>query len=932
MKTLSVIKMNAFVLGLILIVSAKAQVIDVNPMYPTENDGADITFHVDRCDCNLEGYTGDIYAHTGLITSESADANDWKYVIADWNENIAKAKLEKINNTTYVLHITPDVASYYEITGDATTEQFAFVFRSSDGTKQTANIYYDIYEPGLTVQIVQPEGDMVVKSGDTIRISALSVALGTSLPDSVTLLVDDTIEYVSNADTLFYEYIVNSAGKHWVKVEAENAEYTSIDSFFFFVRNDLTILELPEGVMDGINYIDTSTVTLVLHAPYKDNVLVIGDFNDWNTDNNYLMNRTPDEERYWITITNLEKGVEYAFQYLVDGDLRIADPYADKILDPVNDPEIPESTYPDLKPYSYGKTTGIVSVLQTAQQGYPWAEIAFIPAKVTDLVIYELLVRDFSDARTFATVIDSLNYLISMGVNAIELMPVSEFEGNESWGYNPSFYFAVDKYYGTKNDYKRFIDECHKNGIAVIQDIVLNHSYSQSPMVQLYLDEVTGNPTDESPWYNPTCPHNPWCWGFDFNHESPATKAFVHRVNRYWLEEYHVDGFRFDFTKGFTNHIGDGWVYDASRIAILKEMYDSIKSFNEHALVIFEHLSENTEETELANYGILLWGKMTSQYNEATMGYHENNKSNLSGISYQYRGWDEPHLVGYMESHDEERLMYKNQTWGNASGNYDTKDLITGLRRVEAAANFFFTVPGPKMLWQFGELGYDISIDEPCRVCNKPILWEYYDDPARYRLYKVFSALIKLRTEEGMFETTDFTMNVASAVKSLHLNSTEMNATILGNFDVTNNSVTASFQHTGTWYEYYTGTSIEVTDVDQVISLRPGEYRLYTDVQLEIPDIPVFDFGITIDKQGSILLYPNPNQGIITILPVSAGQMTFELLDLSGKSVFKTRQYFENMEPYSFSIDREGMDPERGIYMYLITTPENSYAGKLILE
>ncbi|MGD2035196.1 MAG: alpha-amylase family glycosyl hydrolase, partial [Bacteroidales bacterium] len=780
MKSIRLCRLTSFLLAL-SVTGLSAQVIESDPLYPTVNDPVDITFYPDQCDCDLKDHTGDIYAHTGLITSESSDQGDWKFVVAEWDENTEKAKLEKINSTTYVLHITPDLKTYYEIPDGTGVEQLAFVFRNPDGTQQTSNIYYDVYDPGLSVSLTEPSGDLVVKLTDTIDIFAEAIMLGTSDPDSITLYIDDAISHISYEDTLRYEFIVSTAELHWIKVIADNGTFHVADSAFFFVRDDLTVADLPAGAVDGINYIDTSTVTVVLHAPYKDNVLLIGDFNDWQLDNDYLMNRTPDEERYWLTLSNLTKGEEYAFQYLVDGNIRIADPYTDKILDPDNDESIPESSYPDLKPYPKGKTTQIVSVFQTAQDTFRWEVEQFVPVSVTDLVIYELHIRDFVENSNFKTVTDTLDYLEELGINAVELMPVSEFEGNDSWGYNPSFYFAVDKYYGTKNDFKLFVDECHKRGMAVLMDLVLNHSYGQSPMVRLYFDPQAGEygqPTPESPWYNEECPHEPWCWGYDFNHESAATKTFVTRVNRYWMEEYKIDGYRFDFTKGFTNTIGDGWEYDASRISILKAMYDSIKAVNENALVIFEHLSENTEETELANYGILLWGKMTDPYNEATMGYHDGSKSDLSGISYLSRSWDMPHLVGYMESHDEQRLMYKNQTWGNSSGNYDVKGLNTGLARMEAAATFFFTVPGPKMVWQFGELGYDVDIDEPCRVCRKPIRWEYFDHANRYRLYQVFSALIRLRTEEDLFETTDFSLDVSSALKKMHLNSSSMNAAI----------------------------------------------------------------------------------------------------------------------------------------------------------
>ncbi len=170
-------------------------------------------------------------------------------------------------------------------------------------------------------------------------------------------------------------------------------------------------------------------------------------------------------------------------------------------------------------------------------------EITDLKLFTEELVIYELHIRDFVGTRAIKTVMDTLDYLERLGVNAIELMPINEFEGNDSWGYNPSFYFAPDKAYGTENDYKRFIDECHKRGIAVIIDMVLNHSYGQSPLVQLYFDPTAGDygqPTAQNPWYNEVCPHEPYCWGYDFDHESAQTKKFVDRVNRFWIENYKV--------------------------------------------------------------------------------------------------------------------------------------------------------------------------------------------------------------------------------------------------------------------------------------------------------------------------------------------------------------------------------------------------------
>lgn len=909
------------------------QTIESDPLYPTINDSVKITFYVDSCNCSLSSYSGDIYAHTGVLSDESVNNGDWKMVIAQWNQNLPKAKLEKINSKTFVLHIEPDIRTYYGLGDTINATDLAFVFRSSDGSKQTANLYQKIYEPGLTLNLIKPAGDQVVNLNDTIEISAKTVRLGTPSTDSIQLFIDDTVKYTSYVDSLEFKHVVQDTGIHWIKVVAINPDFTREDSVFYYVRKEINISELPEGVTDGINFIDSATVTLVLHAPFKDNVFLIGDFNNWEITNSYLMNRTADGERYWITLKNLEKGVEYAFQYLVDGNLRIADPYTDKVLDPANDQYISAGIYPDLKAYPVGKTTEIASVFQTGQQPYNWEVTDFIPAATSKLVVYELLVRDFTDQRSFKGVMDSLGYLQSLGINAIELMPVSEFEGNDSWGYNPSFYFAVDKAYGTKNNFKKLVDECHKRGIAVFMDIVLNHTYGQSPMVRLYFDPNAGSngqPTAQSPWYNQVSPNTSYYWGNDFNHESIATKTFIDRVNRYWMKEYKIDGFRFDFTKGFTNKAGDGWAYDASRIAILERMYDSIKAANENAIVIFEHLSDNSEETVLANHGILLWGKMTDKYNEATMGYNELSKSDFSGISYKSRGWNDANLVGYMESHDEQRLMFKNITYGNAVAGYDVKNPEIGLYRIEAAATMFFTIPGPKMVWQFGELGYDVDINYDCRVCRKPIRWEYFDDPDRHRLYEVFSALIKLRNEQPLFETTDFNISANYALKRVRLNSANMNATILANFDMVSDSITPLFQHTGTWYDYLSGDSIEVSDINKKLAMVPGEHRLYLDVKLESPEIPALGVDDIVYSK-NMLIYPNPTQGQITIQSPISGTLNFKVYDLTGKLVYTSSFEAQKGQETMLDLGINGTFT-KGIYLYQLGSINAVQQGKLIVR
>lgn len=587
------------------------------------------------------------------------------------------------------------------------------------------------------------------------------------------------------------------------------------------------------NLRDGINKISDDSLGFVLYAPGKTSVYLIGDFNNWQISESYKMEKTGD--RFWIKIGNLQKDKEYICQYLIDNSIRIADPYATKISDPWNDKDISSTIYPNLISYPTGKTTEIAMVVNTDRTEYPWKANNFKIAEPENMVIYEILIRDFTDKRSIKGVQDKLSYLKELGVNAIELMPFNEFEGNDSWGYNPSFYFATDKAYGTSNDYKDFIDACHSNGIAVIMDMVLNHSYGQSPLVRMYMSSDNKEVSTNNPWYNVKSPNTDYEWGFDFNHESTATKAFVDSVCAYWMKEYKIDGFRFDFTKGFTNTTGNGWNYDASRINILKRMADEIWKRKSDALIILEHLTDNSEEKVLSDHGIYLWGNMNGKYNEATMGYGDqldNNgefKGDISYTSYKQRGWSKPNLVAYMESHDEERIMFKNESYGKVYEDYDVKNLSTGLKRTEAAAVIMLSFPGPKMIWQFGELGYDIALDRENdhHLDKKPPHWEYYDVPARKSLYDIYSKMNKLRNTNKIFYTNDYTADVKNQFKQILLKSDNGYVCTIANLDYKKASATVNFGKTGEWEDYFTGEKLNLTTASRDVELQPGEYRLY---------------------------------------------------------------------------------------------------------
>lgn len=602
---------------------------------------------------------------------------------------------------------------------------------------------------------------------------------------------------------------------------------------------------LPAGLKHGINIVDNSTVTFVLfdkdkNGARKDFAHVVGDFNDWtlSNDDQSQMYRDDAAGVWWITITGLDPTKEYAFQYYMgktgESSFRVADPYSRKILDPSNDHYIAESTYPASgRKYPDG-AIGIVSVFKTVEESYNWKVTNFeIPSR-DNLVIYEMLLRDFTDAGDLKGAMDKLDYLESLGVNAIELMPIQEFTGNDSWGYNPAFFFAMDKAYGTDKMYKEFIDACHERGMAVILDVVYNHATGSHPFAKMWWNNTNNKTASNNPYFNVDAPH-PYSVFHDFNHESELVQNFVKRNLQFLLEEYNIDGFRFDLTKGFTQNKSSESTasnYDASRVAILKKYNDAIKLVKPEAYVILEHFADNKEETELANEGMMVWRNMNHAYKQSAMGWSDN--SSFDGTYYKTSSRPINSLVSYMESHDEERMAYTQTQWGN---DFLKTNLTARMSQLAANAAFFFTVPGPKMVWQFGEMGYDISIEENGRTGKKPLKWEYLQNSDRAKLHNVYSKLINLRMQHSELFSSTATMEWKVSASNwkdgrfITLSSfgKSKQVVVVGNF--TNSEITTSttFPNTGKWKDYIDGESLDVATTTMNISIPANSFKIFVD-------------------------------------------------------------------------------------------------------
>ncbi|WP_202702884.1 alpha-amylase family glycosyl hydrolase [Flavobacterium sp. UGB4466] len=817
---------------------------------------------------------------------------------------------------TYTKTITPTV--YYNTTGIGRIG-FLIKAKNGNGDKKSQDILVEVgsFQVTLTSPIENSASIITAGANFDIAVTNTNGAASYSLKANGTVINTNpstatySYSHIGVTNNQSYELSITQAG-------------TTIVKKFSVVVNPNTVLEaMPAGLTDGINYnqTDATKATLVLDAPLKDFVYVAGSFNNWLPTLAYAMKKDPASGKFWLELTGLVSGANNTYQYwVVDTTplanspslVKTADPYSTLVLSPFDDSSIPATSYPNMPVYPAGQNFE-VTVLKTGQTPYNWQVSNFVKPEKEKLVVYEVLVRDFDAARNYQSLIDRIDYFKNLKINAIELMPVMEFEGNESWGYNTSFHMALDKFYGTSDKLKEFIDLCHQNGIAVILDVALNHAFGRNPMVRMWMNDPDGDgfgsPTAENPYFNTVAKHA-YNVGEDFNHQLPKTQNYVDRVIKQWIEEYKIDGFRWDLTKGFTQNCtaSDGACTDAyqqDRVDVLKKYADYSWSLDPTHYTIFEHLGSDTEEKEWANYriaetpskGVMMWGKMTGPYNQLSMGYA--SESNISRMSSGNHGFTANRLMGYAESHDEERLMYKNIQYGNSGVGYNVKTLNTALSRMSAIGAVSLLVPGPKMIWHFGELGWENSIftcndnsvntdfdatGGDCKLDTKPQpQWvsNWLGNSARSKIYNDWAKMITLKIKEPVFLGTPVIANTNSLSVNIKMTNPALSSTqlkdvlIVANFDVTTQNVPTGFQYTGTWYNLMDNTTINVTDVNAPLNLPAGEYRIYGN---KVANLAITDF----EKGSAVHLYPNP---VIDYFTLNVAVSKVQVYAVSGQLV-----------------------------------------------
>ena len=935
-----------FVLLLFVSVQLKAQVTTV-PTVPEANGAVTINFN--KTGTPLSTYNGTIYAHIGV----TVNGVTWQNVIGSWGNNTTQPALTFVSGTTYSLSLTPDLFTKFGVPTTSSITQICVVFRAASGAPQSVDYFLNV--GAFQANLVTPttNSTSILSSGSSLSISANN----TNGNANYNLLANGASIHTFTGSTYSYTDTNISINKNY-ELQITQGATTLVRKFSVVVNPGTVSQALPAGLQDGINYnsTDPTKATLVLDAFNKDFVYVAGSFNNWQPNTTYAMKKDPSSTKFWLELTGLTPGQTYTYQYWVVKQtpianspalVKAADPYSTLVLSPFDDPSIPAFSYPNLPAYPEGQERE-VTVLQTGQSPFAWsaATTNFVKPKKEDLVVYEVLVRDFDANRNYQDLINKIDYFKNLKVNAIQLMPVMEFEGNESWGYNTAFHMALDKFYGPSTKLKELVDLCHQNGIAVILDVALNHAFGRNPGVRMWMNDPDGDgwggPASDNPYFNTVAKHS-YSVGDDFNHQSALTKYYTKRVIKHWIEEYKIDGFRWDLTKGFTQSCtaGDDTCtnnYQADRVAVLKEYADYSWSLDPNHYAIFEHLGSDSEEQQWANYritegkGVMMWGELFTPYKQLISG--NSADADITRMGHVSRGFTGKRLLGYPESHDKDRIVYEAITFGNGGGTAPVNNnLNNAIPRVKAIGATSLLIPGPKMIWHFQELAMDDSIftcnngtvntdydtaSGDCKLDTKPQpQWveNWMGDALRNSVYNTYSKLINLKKNEPVFNG-DYSIspNGNNIRQRIYVYNNSLpasqlkNVVILANFSVASQNITPDFPYTGTWYDLMTDAPVNVSSTSAQITLAPGDFRVYGN---QLPSTLNVD---SFDLRDDIVLAPNPANDSFSI---TVSTVKVEIYSITGQLVKRFENNFDTNHRFDVS------ELNKGVYFVKVKDVDN---------
>ena len=541
----------------------------------------------------------------------------------------------------------------------------------------------------------------------------------------------------------------------------------------------------------------TSSIEFKLFAPYNDSVSLKACFTDWSE----ILMQKDDQGCFWAKV-ELEDGT-YQYKFCVQSQswflepdewIEVSDPYATSIIDDANQNSVIQ-----------------IEDGKKIIDSYSWQHDDKPLPSNEELVIYELYVGGFSGGESdskergkFKDVIDKLDYLHELGINALELMPIQEYPGENGWGYNPRHYFAVESSYGSSEDLKRLIDECHSRGMRVIMDCIFNHSDTEAPLTKINFDY----------WYNrePSDPDN--SWGPEFNYQKydenldlkPAWQ-FIGDVVRFWIEEYHIDGIRFDAAK----QIGDfeflSWISQQARQAVAGKPF-----FN-----TAEYIPENPDLVGYAKPMDACWHE--SFYQQALKhicgdGFDLESLKQVIDCRQQGYGGTTT-VINYISCHDHQYTLAElsdRQIFGELA-----------FKRAKLGAVLLMTAVGVPLIWMGNEFG-EYNPEEEIKID-----WTLLEKDLNKNLLGYYQGLITLRKENHALRTDNidfFYEDPESKVLAYtRWNDEGSRIVVIINFsgDFLQDYIIDHFPQAGTWHEWTQNYDVEAQEGKLTISI--GEYE-----------------------------------------------------------------------------------------------------------
>lgn len=726
----------------------------------------------------------------------------------------------------------------------------------------------------------------------------------------VVLLLDGQTKHIVGGGD--FDYVLNTSalgpGRHQLVAFARrDNQRVMMDVKTVWKTPEITEEPFPATDYLGVHDRGDGTATFALLAPGKAFVSLVGDFNAWD-ESAGLMKLDVSKDIYWLNIP-LAPGT-YEYMFVLNGEKYVGDPFATDV-NWTNDAG-EERWEPQ-----YQKS---IITIHDMEEDFDWTDDGFVKPEMKDLIIYETLIRDFTPSGDIAGMTAKLDYLADLGINAIELLPPTEFPGGSSWGYNPAFFMALESTYGTPEDMKNFVNEAHARGIAVLIDLVFNHADGSSPYEQMYDQDYVNSPFMHA---------ESNAWGFpDFDHGRIGTQELTKRTVRHWIKEYHADGYRYDHTPGI------GWRGTAE----FGVSYFSNEAYveNNGTYQIAEHFWDDV-------WDLIADTHISSHWHDA---FHDQMKANLRqgefegsqygdmnkterGIDFSADGFlDAEACVNYLESHDEQRVIFEAQTNGLS---YEQ-----ALKKAELAAEVLFTSAGIPMLYMGAELGMDTERT----LDHNPVRWFYLDAPELASLHEKYKKLIWLRNQYAALRSNNIDVVYKSSTRKVIIHHRNLegapSVVVAINFNTSDQTLDIEFPWGGTWYEYTQGETIDLaTNVYGAYTLPASSARIFTNERqwVSTDDQPNLPREYALQPA-----FPNPFNPSTTLrfdLP-EPSSVSLKIYDVRGREVWSYNEGLAQYAAGSYEITWNGVSKQNellaaGLYFVELQTPGFRQVQKLML-